>query len=110
MSQPVILDSGPLGQISHADPSRNAEIKAWFDLLLARDIPVFIPAIVDFEVRRSLILAQRTRSLTRLDAIQVQAASTERIISYLSEDYGVPINVVFVRAFKNGADTFLVRS
>lgn len=74
MSQPVMLDSGPLGQISHADPSRHAEIKAWFDLLLARDIPVLIPAIVDFEVRRSLILAERSRSLARLDALQLQAA------------------------------------
>jgi hypothetical protein len=36
--------------------------------------------------------------------------STERIINYLSEDYGVPINVVFVQAFKHGADTFLARS
>lgn len=69
-----MLDSGPLGQIAHADPSRHAEIKAWFDLLLARDTPVFIPAIADFEVRRSLLLAQRTRSLARLDALQGQAA------------------------------------
>jgi predicted nucleic acid-binding protein len=74
MNHPVILDSGPLGQISHADPSRHAEIKDWFDLLLARGIPVFISAIADFEVRRSLILAQRTRSLARLDALQNQAA------------------------------------
>ena len=73
MSQPVILDSGPLGQISHADPSRHAEIKAWFDLLVIRDHPVFIPAIVDFEVRRGLILAERTRSLARLDALQGRA-------------------------------------
>lgn len=73
MSQPVILDSGPLGQISHADPSRHAEIKAWFDLLVIRDIAVFIPAIVDFEVRRSLILADRTRSLARLDDLQARA-------------------------------------
>ncbi len=73
MSYPVMLDSGPLGQISHADPSRHAEIKAWFDLLLARDIPVLIPAVVDFEVRRSLILAERSRSLARLDALQLQA-------------------------------------
>ena len=74
MSQPVILDSGPLGQISRADSLRHAEIKAWFDLLIARDVPVFIPAIADFEIRRSLILAERTRSLARLDALQVQAA------------------------------------
>lgn len=36
--------------------------------------------------------------------------STERIINYLSEDYGVPINVIFVRAFKDGENTFLARS
>ncbi len=36
--------------------------------------------------------------------------STERIVNYLSEDYGVPINVVFVRTFKHGAETFLARS
>lgn len=73
MSQTVLLDSGPLGQICHPDPSRHAEIKAWFDLLLARGVSVFIPAITDFEVRRSLILAKRTRSLTRLDALQSRA-------------------------------------
>jgi predicted nucleic acid-binding protein len=73
MSEPVILDSGPLGQISHADVSRHTEIKAWFDLLISRDVPVFIPAIVDFEIRRSLVLADRTRSLKRLDELQTQA-------------------------------------
>ncbi|MSU68870.1 MAG: hypothetical protein EXS40_09910 [Opitutaceae bacterium] len=74
MNQTVMLDSGPLVPISHADPSRHGEIKVWFDLLLARDIPVSIPAIVDFEVCRSLILAERSRSLARLDALQLQAA------------------------------------
>lgn len=73
MSRSVILDSGPLGLISHADASRHVEIKAWFDLLIARDIAVFIPAIVDFEVRRSLLLAERSRSLARLDVLQIQA-------------------------------------
>lgn len=73
MSQSVILDSGPLGQISHPDPTRHSEIKAWFDELLARGVSVFIPAIADFEVRRSLILAKRTRSLSRLDALQSRA-------------------------------------
>lgn len=73
MSQTVLLDSGPLGQICHHDPSRHAEIKRWFDLLLAGGVAVFIPAIADFEVRRSLILAKRTRSLARLDALQARA-------------------------------------
>lgn len=73
MIQAVILDSGPLGLICHADPARHTEIKTWFDQLLARGLPVFISAIADFEVRRGLILAKRSRSLARLDALQARA-------------------------------------
>lgn len=36
--------------------------------------------------------------------------STERIIDYLSEDYGVPINAVFFRYFKDGENEYLTRS
>jgi hypothetical protein len=35
---------------------------------------------------------------------------SERIIEYLSKDYGVPINAVFFRFFKDGATEFLARS
>ena len=35
---------------------------------------------------------------------------SERIIEYLSSDYGVPINAVFFRFFKDGASEFLARS
>ncbi len=35
---------------------------------------------------------------------------SERIIGYLSSDYGVPINAVFFRFFKDGASEFLARS
>jgi hypothetical protein len=36
--------------------------------------------------------------------------STERIIGYLSATYGVPINAVFFRHFKDGDNEYLVRS
>jgi hypothetical protein len=36
--------------------------------------------------------------------------STERIVTYLSEDYGVPLNVVFVQAFRQNGETYLARS
>jgi Endonuclease NucS len=36
--------------------------------------------------------------------------STERIIGYLSANYGVPINAVFFRHFKEGDNEYLVRS
>lgn len=35
---------------------------------------------------------------------------SERIIEYLSSDYGVPINAVFFRFFKDGDNEFLARS
>jgi hypothetical protein len=37
-------------------------------------------------------------------------SSSERIIQYLSSDYGVPINAVFFRFFRDGANEFLARS
>jgi len=37
-------------------------------------------------------------------------SSTERILHYLSEEYGVPINVVFFRYFKDGQNKFLSRT
>lgn len=37
-------------------------------------------------------------------------ASTERILHYLNETFGVPINVVFFRYFKDGTNRFLSRT
>ncbi|MCH8151602.1 MAG: DUF91 domain-containing protein [Planctomycetes bacterium] len=37
-------------------------------------------------------------------------ASTERIIDYLSDNYGVPINAVFFRYFREGSAEYLARS
>jgi hypothetical protein len=36
--------------------------------------------------------------------------STERIVAHLSEDYGVPINTVFFRCFREGAREYLART
>jgi len=37
-------------------------------------------------------------------------ASTERIINYLSDNFGVPVNAVFFRFFRDGANNYLTRS
>ena len=37
-------------------------------------------------------------------------SSTERIVDYLLEDYGVPVNVVFFRYFRDGGSEYLGRS
>jgi hypothetical protein len=41
----VILDSGPLGRLIHADYSRNREIRAWLAALLDRNVIVFLPRL-----------------------------------------------------------------
>ena len=37
-------------------------------------------------------------------------SSTERIVGYLLEDYGIPVNVVFFRYFRDGRAEYLGRS
>ncbi len=69
MIRAVILDSGPLGRLTHADYSRNREIRAWLAALLDRDVSVFLPEIADFEIRRNLIVENLTGSLANLDAL-----------------------------------------
>lgn len=70
MIKAVMLDSGPLGRLTHADYSRNREHRAWLALLLDRSIAVFLPEIADYEVRRNLIVENLTGSLANLDSLQ----------------------------------------
>lgn len=64
-----MLDSGPLGRLSHADYSRNREVRAWLASLLDCDVAVFLPEIADYEVRRNLLVEHLTGSLANLNAL-----------------------------------------
>lgn len=64
-----MLDSGPLGRLTHADYSRNRETRAWLAALLDREVAVFLPEIADYEVRWNLIVEDLTGSLANLDAL-----------------------------------------
>ena len=68
MTDPIILDAGILGQVSH--PRRNPAFAAWFDRLLASDTIVFISEIADYEVRRELLRADRYVGIARLDQLK----------------------------------------
>ncbi len=69
MIKPVALDSGPLGALAH--PRRNVDIAAWLDGILAAGIVVYLPEIIDYEVRRGLLAAHHmTRSVRRLDQLK----------------------------------------
>ena len=78
MVEAVALDSGPLGRLAH--PARNLEIAAWLEHLLEADIPVIIPEIVDYEVRRSFLLEGLTRSVVRLDSYLPSIFLTSAIV------------------------------
>jgi predicted nucleic acid-binding protein len=68
MGEVVLLDAGPLGMISH--PRVTSEIAGWLAQLLAAGVEVVIPEIADFEVRRELLRAGRSKGVRRLDHLK----------------------------------------
>ena len=71
MRRIVVLDSGPLGQLANPFYSpENARCNHWLQSLLANRILVVLPEVADYEVRRELIRAARTRSVRRLDNLK----------------------------------------
>ena len=75
MSRFLVLDSGPLGLLTHSQ--RNAEVVAiteWFSRCLLSGHRLMVPAIVYYELKRELLRAQKSLSVARLDAFTSQTA------------------------------------
>ncbi|MGE0434782.1 MAG: hypothetical protein AB7K09_26125 [Planctomycetota bacterium] len=51
MSRVVVLDTGPLGLVTHP---RNADAKRWLKSLVLAGFAVAVPEIADYELRREL--------------------------------------------------------
>lgn len=68
MVDAVMLDTGTLGILVH--PRMNQEVVEWVEHLALSKIPVIIPEIADYELRRNLLLESLVRSLVRLDALK----------------------------------------
>jgi hypothetical protein len=69
VSQVLLLDSGPLGLLTH--PQRSAEVLAvieWLTRCLLRGSRVIVPAIVYYELKPELLRAKRSVGVVRLDA------------------------------------------
>jgi hypothetical protein len=71
MIKPWVLDTGPLGRLTH--PARNPKIVVWLERQLAEGISVIIPEIADYELRRSLLLENLERSIARLESFMLIA-------------------------------------
>lgn len=68
MRQVVLLDSGPLGLVTNPRLSpKSLECAEWLQGLLAGGADVVVPEIADYEVRRELLRAGKTKGLERLD-------------------------------------------
>jgi predicted nucleic acid-binding protein len=69
MSRVILLDTGPLGMISHPRPNR--AIVEWVRDLLQSGAEILIPEIADYEVRRELLRARKAKGVKRLDELKV---------------------------------------
>lgn len=73
MNYLVLLDAGPLGMVTNPRESvENRECKNWLKTLLSAGVRVMIPEGADYEVRRELIRAGRTKGIARLDLLAEQ--------------------------------------
>jgi predicted nucleic acid-binding protein len=64
----IILDSGPLGLITNPKLSPESIACAqWLQSHITAGNRTIIPEIADYEVRRELLRANKTRGITRLD-------------------------------------------
>jgi hypothetical protein len=71
MSRIILLDSGSLGLITNPSASEeNRECNAWVQTRLREGDRVMVPAISDYEVRRELLRAEKTKGLARLDGLK----------------------------------------
>ena len=68
MSRVIVLDAGPLGLATNPRTSPASDgCRRWIQDVLMAGSQIVVPEIVDYEVRRALIRANRSRGLGRLD-------------------------------------------
>ena len=68
MARIVLLDTGPLGLVTH--PRKNHDAKEWLERLLQTRTRVIVPEIADYELRRELLLYNRTAGVARLNRLK----------------------------------------
>lgn len=69
MSRVIFLDSGPLSLVTHEPGVAAADAcRGWLAGVLSRGERVVVAEIVDYELRRELIRANKVAAVTRLDA------------------------------------------
>lgn len=67
MARKVLLDSGPIGEVTHPRAGSREPVRRWLASLLDAGASAPLPEIVDYEHRRKLLHLGATRQVRRLD-------------------------------------------
>ncbi len=71
MTRHIFLDSSPLGLLS--SPARSTEVVAvsdWMTECLSAGHKLYIPEVIDYEIRRELLRAGKIHGIARLDGLK----------------------------------------
>ncbi len=67
----VLLDGGPLGLVSNPKATEaGRDCREWMRALIARGVWICRPEIIDYEIRRELLRADKVQGLARLDLLK----------------------------------------
>jgi predicted nucleic acid-binding protein len=71
MSKVILLDSGPVGLITNPKATPLAlQCQKWFLTLSQRGYEVILPEIIDYEIRRELLRANKLSGIRKLDQLK----------------------------------------
>jgi predicted nucleic acid-binding protein len=73
MSKVILLDSAPVGLITNPKATLLAlECQQWFLSLLQRGYQIILPEIIDYEIRRELLRANKLSGIKKLDQLKCE--------------------------------------
>jgi len=73
MSQVIFLDSTPVGLITNPRATSLAlQCQQWLNGLLERNVQVVLSEIIDYEIRRELLRANKLSSIRKLDLLKAE--------------------------------------
>lgn len=70
MARAVLLDSGPLGRLTHPRAEQNKEAREWLTALVSAGVDVVLPEVIDYELRRKMLHIGSANSIHHLDALK----------------------------------------
>ncbi|MEA5504834.1 nucleic acid-binding protein [Halotia wernerae UHCC 0503] len=71
MSKVIILDSAPVGLITNPKATTQAiQCQQWFYTLFERGYQVILPEIIDYEIRRELLRANKLLGIKKLNQLK----------------------------------------